>query len=212
MRVNYQGLLNQTLGAVGSTASILKFLHSQDPKVIKEREIETLKETDARRAEELKARRGTAVADIIATEGNYKPDKSSIESLSHTTDNLTNKYGDLKELSSRIFDLEPTQGSYDDREIFDKFGTERQRYMQQQLGDRMASSVFEKMITTKDQEEAFRLRKEYLADRAKRGPNAHNLPLERSIKALSKKLPRAEQFADRRIEEAELAQKGVKKK
>lgn len=212
MRVNYQGLLNQTLGAIGSTASTLKFLYNQDPKVVEKKTQEAKQEQRKVEANELKARRGAAVADIIATEGNYKPDKLSTESLSHENEKLENKYGDLKELSSRIFDLEPTQGSYDDREAFDFLGTERQRYMQQQLGDRMASSVFEKMITAKDQEEAFRLRKEYLADRAKRGSDAHSLPLEPSIKALSKKLPRAEQFADRRAEDAELAQKGVKKK
>lgn len=40
MRVNYQSLLNQTLGAVGSTASTLKFLHNQDPRVIEEKQQE----------------------------------------------------------------------------------------------------------------------------------------------------------------------------
>lgn len=212
MRVNYQGLLNQTIGAIGSTASTLKFLHNQDPKVVEKKMQETKQEQREAEANELKARRGTTVADIIATEGNYKPDKLSTESLSHKNEKLENKYGDLKELSSRIFDLEPTQGGYDDREAFDFLGTERQRYMQQKLRDKMASSVFEKMITAKDQEEAFRLRKEYLADRAKRGSDVRNLPLGPFIKVLSKKSPRAEQFAGRRAEEAELAQKGVKKK
>lgn len=212
MRVNYQGLLNQTIGAIGGTASTIKFLHNQDPKVIEKKMQETKQEQREAEANELKAKRGTAVSDIIATEVNYKPDKLSTESLSHENEKLENKYSDLKELSSRIFDLEPTQGGYDDREAFDFLGTERQRYMQQKLRDKMASSVFEKMITAKDQEEAFRLRKEYLADRAKRGSDAHNLPLESSIKVLSKKLPRAEQFADRRAEDAELARKGVKKK
>ena len=37
MRVNYQGLLNQTLGAVGSTMSTLKFLHNQDPTVVEQK-------------------------------------------------------------------------------------------------------------------------------------------------------------------------------
>ena len=212
MRVNYQGLLNQTLGAIGSTASTLKFLHNQDPKVIERKTEKAKQKQREEEAKELKARRGATVADIMATEANYKPDKLSTESLSHENEKLENKYGDLKELSSRIFDLEPTQGGYDDREAFDILGTERQRYMQQKLSDKMASSVFEKMITTKDQDEAFRLRKEYLADRAKRGSDAHNLPLEPSIKVLSKMLPRAEQFADRRAEDAKLAQKGVKKK
>ena len=212
MRVNYQGLLNQTLGAVGSTASTLKFLHNQDPKVIERKTEKAKQEQRKKEADELKARRGTTVADIIATEGNYKPDKLNTERLSHENEKLENKYGDLKELSSRIFDLEPTQGGYDDREFFDIIGTERQRYMQQKLNDKMASSVFEKMITTKDQEESYRLRKEYLADRAKRGSDANNLPLKPSIKGFSKMWSRAEQFADRRDEDAELAQKGVKKK
>ena len=212
MRVNYQGLLNQTLGAIGSTASTLKFLHNQDPKVIERKTEKAKQEQRKKEAEELKARRGTTVADIIATEGNYKPDELSTESLSHENEKLENKYGDLKEISSRIFDLEPTQGSYDDREAFDILGTERQDFLQQKIGDRMASSLFEKMITTRDQEEAFKLKKEYLADRAKRGSDAHNLPLEPSIKVLSKMGPRAEQFADRRDEDAELAKKGVKKK
>ena len=212
MRVNYQGLLNQTLGAVGSTMSTLKFLHNQDPTVVEEKTQAAKQKQKEEEAKELKARRGTTVADIIATEGNYKPDELSTESLSHENEKLENKYGDLKEISSRIFDLDPSQGRYDDREAFDFLGTEKQRYMQQKLSDKMASSLFEKMITTNDQEESYRLRKEYLADRAKRGSDAHNLPLEPSIKALSKKLPRAKQFADRRDEDAELAKKGVKKK
>ena len=212
MRVNYQGLLNQTIGAVGSTASTLKFLYNQDPKVIEKKTQAAKQKQREAEANELKARRGATVADIIATEGKYKPDELNTESLSHENEKLENKYGDLKELSSRIFDLDPSQGSYDDREAFDILGTERQRYMQQKLSDKMASSVFEKMITTKDQEEAFRLRKEYLADSAKRGSDAHNLPLDPSIKVLSKISPRAEQFADRRAEDAKLAQKGVKKK
>ena len=212
MRVNYQGLLNQTIGAVGSTASTLKFLYNQDPKVVEKKTKKAKQKQREEEANELKARRGTTVADIMATEDNYKPDKLDTESLSHENEKLENKYGDLKELSSRIFDLDPSQGSYDDRETFDILGTERQKYMQQKLGDKMASSVFEKMITTKDQEEALRLRKEYLADSAKRGSDAHNLPLDPSIKVLSKMGPRAEQFADRRTEDAKLAQKGVKKK
>lgn len=212
MRVNYQGLLNQTLGAVGSTMSTLKFLHNQDPTVVEQKTQEAKQKQREEEAKELKARRGTTVADIIATEGKYKPDKLNTEDLSHENEKLENKYGDLKELSSHIFDLDPSQGSYDDREAFDILGTERQRYMQQKLSDKMASSLFEKMITTDDQEESYRLRKEYLADRAKRGSNAHNLPLEPSIKVLSKMGPRPEQFADRRTEDAKLAQKGVKKK
>lgn len=210
MRVNYQGLLNQTIGAIGSTASTLKFLYNQDPKVVEKKKIEAQREE----AKELKGLRGVKVEDIKAGEKDYNKnaDKSSIESLSHTTENLTNKYGDLKELSDRIFDLDPSQGSFDDREIFDKFGTGQQQYYQQKLGDRMASSVFEKMVTAKDQEEAFRLRKEYLADRAKRGSDAKNIPLAGVITVASNFTDRAEEFAKRREEENKLAKKGVKKK
>ena len=65
------------------------------------------------------------------------------------------------------------------------------------------------MITTRDQEESSRLRKEYLADRAKRGPDIDNISLNRKIKDLSKRLP---DYADRRAEDKKLFEKGVKKK
>ena len=73
----------------------------------------------------------------------------------------------------------------------------------------MASSLFEKMITTRDQEESSRLRKEYLADRAKRGPDIENVRLAKDIKDTSEQLP---DYADRRAEDKKLFEEGMKKK
>ena len=215
MRVNYQGLLNQTLGAIGSTVSTLKFLHNQDPKVIEQKTEKAKQKQREEEANELKAERHKTIKDInVDEERDYVENipPSDINDVKNRADKLNNEYAKLRDISSRIYDLEPNSGNSNDAEIFDKFAAKKQDFLQQRVGDRMASSLFEKMITTRDQEESSRLRKEYLADRAKRGSDAHNLPLEPSIKVLSKMGPRAEQFADRRTEDAKLAKKGVKKK
>lgn len=230
MRVNYQGLLNQTLGAVGSTMSTLKFLHSQDPKVIKEREIETQKETDARRQKEyedaqkqkekervaevnaLKAERHKTIKDIKVDEiydvaENMPP--SDINDVKYRADKLNNEYAKLRNISSHIYDLEPNSGNSNDEEFFDTFAAKKQDFLQQRIGDKMASSLFEKMLTTRDQEEAFKLKKEYLADRAKRGPDIENKLFMNYNQDLIKRLP---DYANRRAEEKKLFEKGVKKK
>ena len=212
MRVNYQGLLNQTLGAVGSTVSTLKFLHNQDPTVIEEKTQAAKQKQKEEEANELKAERHKTIKDISGDEIRYKIENmppSDINNVKNRADKLNNEYAKLRNISSRIYDLEPNSGNSTDEELFDKFAAKRQNFLQQRVGDMMASSLFEKMITTKDQEESSRLRKEYLADRAKRGPDIDNISLDRKIKDMSKRLP---DYADRRAEDKKLFEKGVKKK
>ena len=212
MRVNYQGLLNQTLGAIGSTASTLKFLHNQDPRVIERKTEKAKQEQREEEANELKAERHKTIKDINVDEiydvaENIPP--SDINEIKHRADKLNNEYAKLRNISSRIYDLEPNSGNSLDEELFDSFSAKKQDFLQQRVGDRMASSLFEKMITTKDQEESSRLRKEYLADRAKRGPDIENVRLMQNIEDTSKELP---DYADRRAEDKKLFEKGVKKK
>ena len=212
MRVNYQGLLNQTLGAVGSTVSTLKFLHNQDPTVVEQKTQAAKQKQKEEEANELKAERHRTIKDIKIDElydavENMPP--VDINDIKNRTDKLNNEYAKLRDISSRIYDLEPNSGNSTDEELFDKFAAKKQNFLQQRVGDMMASSLFEKMITTKDQEESSRLRKEYLADRAKRGPDIDNISLDRKIKDMSKRLP---DYADRRAEDKKLFEKGVKKK
>ena len=212
MRVNYQGLLNQTLGAVGSTMSTLKFLHNQDPTVVEYKTQEAKQKQREEEANELKAERHKTIKDIRGDEIHDVVENMSpvdINAVKHRTDKLNNEYAKLRNISSRIYDLEPNYGNSLDEELFDRFGAKKQDFLQQRVGDRMASSLFEKMITTKDQEESSRLRKEYLADRAKRGPDIENVSLNRKIEDTSKRLP---DYADRRAEDKKLFEKGVKKK
>ena len=212
MRVNYQGLLNQTLGAVGSTMSTLKFLHNQDPRVIEEKTQKAKQKQREEEANELKAERHKTINDInfdelIDVAENMSP--VDINDVKNRADKLNNEYAKLRNISSRIYDLEPNSGNSLDEEFLGRFATKRQDFLQQRVGDRMASSLFEKMITTRDQEESSRLRKEYLADRAKRGPDIENVRLMQNIEDTSKELP---DYADRRAEEKKLFEKGVKKK
>ena len=212
MRVNYQGLLNQTLGAVGSTAATLKFLHNQDPRVIERKTEEAKQKQREEEANELKAERHKTIKDISIDEiydvaENMSP--VDINDVKNRADKLNNEYAKLRNISSRIYDLEPNSGNSLDEELFDRFAAKKQDFLQQRVGDRMASSLFEKMITTRDQEESSRLRKEYLADRAKRGPDIENKTLNRDIEDNSKRLP---DYADRRAEDKKLFEKGVKKK
>ena len=212
MRVNYQGLLNQTLGAVGSTASTLKFLHNQDPNVIEQKTQAAKQKQREEEANELKAERHKTIKDISGDEIRYAVENmppSDINDIKNRADKLNNEYAKLRNISSRIYDLEPNSGNSTDEELFDRFAAKRQDFIQQRVGDKMASSLFEKMITTKDQEESSRLRKEYLADRAKRGPDIENVSLDRKIKDTSKRLP---DYADRRAEDKKLFEEGVKKK
>ena len=212
MRVNYQGLLNQTLGAVGSTAATLKFLHNQDPNVIEAKTQEAKQKQREAEANELKAERHKTIKDISVDEiydaaENMAP--VDINDVKFRADKLNNEYAKLRNISSRIYDLEPNSGNSLDEELFDRFSAKRQDFLQQRVGDRMASSLFEKMITTRDQEESSRLRKEYLADRAKRGPDIENELLMNYNRDTSKELP---DYADRRAEDKKLFEKGVKKK
>ena len=213
MRVNYQGLLNQTLGAVGSTMSTLKFLHNQDPTVIEQKTQAAKQKQREAEANELKAERHKTIKDIKVDEiydvVENSVDPSDINEIKHRADKLNNEYAKLRDISSRIYDLEPNLGNSHDEEFFDSFANKRQDFLQQRVGDRMASSLFEKMITTKDQEESSRLRKEYLADRAKRGPDIENKLLMNEVKDKSKRLP---DYADRRAEDKKLFEEGVKKK
>ena len=212
MRVNYQGLLNQTLGAVGSTMSTLKFLHNQDPTVVEEKTQKAKQKQREEEANELKAERHKTIKDIKVDEiydvaENMPP--SDINEIKHRADKLNNEYAKLRNISSRIYDLEPNSGNSLDEELFDSFANKKQDFLQQRVGDKMASSLFEKMITTRDQEESSRLRKEYLADRAKRGPDIENKLLMNEIKDTSKRLP---DYAARRAEDEKLFEEGVKKK
>ena len=212
MRVNYQGLLNQTLGAVGSTMSTLKFLHNQDPTVVEQKTQAAKQKQREEEAKELKAERHKTIKDISVDEiynaaENMAP--VDINDVKFRADKLNNEYAKLRNISSRIYDLEPNSGNSLDEELFDRFAAKKQDFLQQRVGDRMASSLFEKMITTKDQEESSRLRKEYLADRAKRGPDIENVKLAQYNADTSKELP---DYADRRAEEKTLFEKGVKKK
>lgn len=212
MRVNYQGLLNQTLGAIGSTASTLKFLHNQDPKVIERKTQEAKQKQREEEANELKAERHKTIKDISVDEiydvaENMSP--VDINTVKFRADKLNNEYAKLRNISSRIYDLEPNSGNSLDEELFDSFAAKKQDFLQQRVGDRMASSLFEKMITTRDQEESSRLRKEYLADRAKRGPDIENELLMNYNRDTSNRLP---DYADRRAEDKKLFEKGVKNK
>lgn len=212
MRVNYQGLLNQTLGAVGSTMSTLKFLHNQDPTVIEQKTEKAKQKQREEEANELKAERHKTIKDIGVDElydavENMPP--TDINDVKHRADKLNNEYAKLRNISSRIYDLEPNSGNSLDEELFDRFSAKKQDFLQQRVGDRMASSLFEKMITTRDQEEAFKLKKEYLADRAKRGSDIENVSLAKYNNDKSKELPG---YADRRAEDKKLFEKGVKKK
>ena len=157
MRVNYQGLLNQTIGAVGSTASTLKFLHNQDPIVVEQKTQAAKQKQKEEEANELKAERHKTIGDInfdelIDVAENMPP--YDINVTKNRADKLNNEYAKLRNISSRIYDLEPNSGNSLDEELFDRFAAKRQDFLQQRVGDRMASSLFEKMITTKDQEES----------------------------------------------------------
>ena len=212
MRVNYQGLLNQTLGAVGSTMSTLKFLHNQDPIVVEQKTQAAKQKQKEEEANELKAERHKTIKDINIDEiynvvENMDP--VDINDVKNRADKLNNEYAKLRNISSRIYDLEPNSGNSLDEELFDSFAAKRQGFLQQRVGDRMASSLFEKMLTTRDQEEAFKLKKEYLADRAKRGPDIENIRLDQYNADTSKRLP---DYADRRAEDKKLFEEGVKKK
>ena len=212
MRVNYQGLLNQTLGAIGSTASTLKFLHNQDPNVIEEKTQKAKQKQREAEANELKAERHKTIKDITVNEiydvaENMSP--VDINAVKNRADKLNNEYAKLRNINSRIYDLEPNSGNFLDEEFLGSFANKRQDFLQQRVGDRMASSLFEKMITTRDQEESSRLRKEYLADRAKRGPDIENVRLAQYNKDTSKRLP---DYADRRAEDEKLFEEGMKKK
>ena len=212
MRVNYQGLLNQTLGAVGSTMSTLKFLHNQDPIVVEQKTQAAKQKQKEEEANELKAERHKTIKDINIDEiynvvENMDP--VDINDVKNRADKLNNEYAKLRNISSRIYDLEPNSGNSLDEELFDSFAAKRQGFLQQRVGDRMASSLFEKMLTTRDQEESSRLRKEYLADRAKRGPDIENIRLDQYNADTSKRLP---DYADRRAEDKKLFEEGVKKK
>ena len=212
MRVNYQGLLNQTLGAVGSTMSTLKFLHNQDPTVIEQKTQAAKQKQREEEANELKAERHKTIKDITGDEIRYDVENippSDINDVKNRADKLNNEYAKLRDISSRIYDLEPNSGNSLDEELFDSFAAKKQDFLQQRVGDRMASSLFEKMITTRDQEESHRLRKEYLADRAKRGPDIENELLMNYNNDTKKHLP---DYADRRAEDKKLFEKGVKKK
>ena len=212
MRVNYQGLLNQTLGAVGSTMSTLKFLHNQDPTVVEEKTRKAKQKQREEEANELKAERHKTIDDInfdelIDVAENMDP--VDINDVKNRADKLNNEYAKLRNISSRIYDLEPNPGNSLDEEFLGSFAAKKQDFLQQRIGDRMASSLFEKMITTRDQEESSRLRKEYLADRAKRGPDIENVRLDQYNKDTSKRLP---DYADRRAEDKKLFEEGMKKK
>lgn len=212
MRVNYQGLLNQTIGAVGSTASTLKFLYNQDPKVVEKKTQAAKQKQREEEANELKAERHRTIKDINGDEIRYGVENMppvDINDIKNRADKLNNEYAKLRNISSRIYDLEPNSGNSIDEELFDRFAAKRQEFLQQRVGDKMASSLFEKMLTTKDQEEAFKLKKEYLADRAKRGPDIENVRLAKHIINTSEELP---DYADRRAEDKKLFEEGVKKK
>ena len=212
MRVNYQGLLNQTLGAVGSTMSTLKFLHNQDPRVIEQKTQAAKQKQREEEAKELKAERHRTMHDIKVNElydVGENLSTADINVVKNRADKLNNEYAKLRNINSRIYDLEPNSGNFLDEEFLGSFAAKKQDFLQQRVGDRMASSLFEKMITTRDQEESSRLRKEYLADRAKRGPDIENELLMNYNRDISKELP---DYADRRAEDKKLFEEGMKKK
>ena len=131
MRVNYQGLLNQTLGAVGSTMSTLKFLHNQDPKVIEEKTQKAKQKQREEEANELKAERHKTIKDIKVDEiydvaENMSP--VDINDVKYRADKLNNEYAKLRNISSRIYDLEPNSGNSLDEELFDSFAAKRQDF------------------------------------------------------------------------------------
>lgn len=193
MRVNYQGLLNQTLGAVGSTMSTLKFLHSQDPKVIKEREIETQKETDARRAEEARKeiekndrdltkkidakykeigsieKKITKDSDydrfdepITNPRATYLRADSSDHNYTENKPTLENLYADIMQLSDARYNINPTDKNLESAISEQRTGRANQASLQDKAENDMVRSLIRKMITTNDQEESYRARKELL--------------------------------------------------
>lgn len=193
MRVNYQGLLNQTIGAIGSTASTLKFLYNQDPKVIKEREIEAQKETDARRAEE--ARKEIEKQDrdltkqidakykeigviekkitkdsaydrfdepITNPKATYLRQDSSDHNYTENMPTLNNLYADIMQLSDARYNINPTNKNLESAVSEQRRGRANQASLQDKAENDMIRSLISKMITTRDQEEAFKARKQLL--------------------------------------------------
>ena len=187
MRVNYQGLLNQTLGAVGSTASTLKFLHNQDPNVIEQK---TQKAKQKQKEEEEKAKQeqrekeakeldeeifnkigaaGNLERSIVkAAEKNYSGPSQYLENAALNKEyadqgeQLNNIYANVRSLSDLRFNKDPSLKNLNRNKAIQSDFKTFQENIQDKANQYMARSMLQKMITTNDQEESLRLRKQLL--------------------------------------------------
>ena len=176
MRVNYQGLLNQTLGAVGSTMSTLKFLHNQDPRVI---EIKTEKAKQEQREEEakelnkeisnkLKATSNLERTISRAAKRNYSGPSQYLENAAlnkeyaNKGEQLNNIVADVRSLSDLRFNKDPSLSNLNENKAIQNYFKTYQENIQDRANQNMVRSMLQKMITTNDQEESYRLRKQLL--------------------------------------------------
>ena len=176
MRVNYQGLLNQTLGAVGSTASTLKFLHNQDPIVVEQK---TQKAKQKQREEEAKelddeifnkiGAAGSLERSIVrAAEKKYSGPSQYLENAALNKEyadkgeQLNNIYADVRSLSDLRFNKYPSYKNLNINKAIQSDFKTYQENIQDKANQYMARSMLQKMITTNDQEESLRLRKQLL--------------------------------------------------
>lgn len=176
MRVNYQGLLNQTIGAIGSTASTLKFLYNQDPKVIEKKMQEAKQEQREAEGKELDKEifnkigaAGNLERSIVnAAEKNYSGQSQYLENAALNKEyadrgeQLNNIYADVRSLSDLRFNKDPSFKNLNRNKAIQSDFKTYQENIQDKANQHMVRSVLRKMITTKDQEEAFRLRKQLL--------------------------------------------------
>ena len=176
MRVNYQGLLNQTLGAIGSTASTLKFLYNQDPTVIEKK---TEKAKQKQREEEAKEI-DKEIFDKIGSAGylerrivseakeNYSGPSQYLENAAlskeyaDSGEQLNNIYADVRSLSDLRFNKDPSFKNLNRNKAIQSDFKTYQENIQDKKNQNMVRSMLQKMITTNDQEESLRLRKQLL--------------------------------------------------
>lgn len=176
MRVNYQGLLNQTLGAVGSTAATLKFLYNQDPKVVERKTEKAKQEQREKEAEELDKEifnkigaAGNLERSIVnAAEKNYSGQSQYLENAALNKEyadrgeQLNNIYADVRSLSDLRFNKDPSFKNLNKNKAIQSDFKSYQENIQDKVNQNMVRSMVEKMITTQDQEEAHRIRKQLL--------------------------------------------------
>ena len=176
MRVNYQGLLNQTLGAVGSTMSTLKFLHNQDPRVIErktekakqEQREEEAKEIDKEIFDKIGSAGYLERSIVNAAKHNYSGPSQYLENAALNKEyadkgeQLNNIYADVRSLSDLRFNKDPSFKNLNRNKAIQSDFKTYQENIQDKANQNMVRSMLQKMITTNDQEESYRLRKQLL--------------------------------------------------